>query len=304
MSLSLRQLEYLVAIADTGGLTSAAQSCHVSQSAVSLAVAELERAVGVQLVLRGPGRMTALTDAGRQVVGEARAVLTAVSELGTTARESGQDLAGRLCFGCYTPLAPLHVPAALATFRTRHPEVEVGFVEGTLPDLQHLLREGRCDLAVLYRQDLMPGIAVDTLYDQPPSVLLPPEHRLARRKTVSLRALADEPFVLLDVPPSDRYFRDVFAAVGLPMTVAHRTSSFELARALVARGLGYSLSVQRPALERSVEGKPFAVRPVREPVPTTPVVLARAEGARLTRRAETFRAFCREFFGAARLPAG
>ncbi|MYW89778.1 LysR family transcriptional regulator [Amycolatopsis rubida] len=298
MSPSLRQLEYLVAVADTGGLTAAADSCHVSQSAVSLAIASLERTLGVQLVLRGPGRATALTDAGRQVAGEARAVLTSVAELGATARDYGQDLAGRLNFGCYTPLAPLHVPAALATFRTQHPEVDVSFVEGTLPDLQHLVLEGRCDLAVLYRQDLVPGIAADQLYDQPPSVLLPLAHPLARRKTVSLRALADEPFVLLDVPPSERYFRDVFAAVGLPMPVAHRTTSFELARALVARGLGYTLSVQRPSLELSVEGTPFAVRPLRERVPTTPVVLARAEGARLTRRAETFRTFCREFFGA------
>lgn len=191
MSPSLRQLEYLVAVADTGGLTAAADSCHVSQSAVSLAIASLERTLGVQLILRGPGRTTALTDAYRQVVGEARAVLTSVAELGAAARDYGRDLAGRLNFGCYTPLAPLHVPAALATFRAQHPEVDVSFVEGTLPDLQHLLLEGRCDLAVLYRQDLMPGIAADTLYDQPPSVLLPLAHPLARRKTVSLRALAE-----------------------------------------------------------------------------------------------------------------
>src|SRR5215469_15316381 len=100
--LSLRQFEYLVAIADTDGMTAAAARCHVSQSAVSVAVAELERILGVRLVIRGPGRGTSLTEAGRHVVKHARAILAAVSELGADARSLGRDLAGRLRIGCYT----------------------------------------------------------------------------------------------------------------------------------------------------------------------------------------------------------
>ncbi len=296
--MNLRQLEYLVAVADTGGLTAAAERCHVSQSAVSLGLSELESALRLRLLIRGPGRGAVLTDAGREVVGEARAVLTAVSELGAGARRLGQEVAGTLRIGCYGPVAALCLPAAIAGFRRERPEVTIEFVEGSLPDLQRQLLDGRCELAFLYRQDILPGIEVEVLTDQQPHVLLPVGHRLQRRRSVSLVEMAAEPFILLDVPPSEHYFRSVFDAVGVPMDVAYRAGSFELARAMVARGLGYTLSVQRPAVERSVEGRAFRTVPLRDDVPTTPLVLGRAAGGRATRRAEVFMGYCKELFGA------
>ncbi|MFI9381810.1 LysR family transcriptional regulator [Kutzneria sp. NPDC052558] len=294
--MNLRQLEYLVAVADTGGLTAAAERCHVSQSAVSLGLSELESALRLRLLIRGPGRSAVLTDAGRQVVGEARAVLTAVSELGADARRLGQEIAGTLRIGCYGPVAALCLPAAIAGFREQRPEVTIEFVEGSLPDLQRQLLDGRCELAFLYRQDVLPGIEVEVLRDQQPHALLPADHRFRRRRSVALRELAAEPFILLDVPPSERYFRSVFDAAGVPMAVAHRAGSFELARAMVARGLGYTLSVQHPAVDRSIEGMPFRTVPLSDTVPTTPLVLGRAAGGRPTRRAEVFSAYCKELF--------
>ncbi len=80
------------------------------------------------------------------------------------------------------------------------------------------------------------------------------------------------------------------------MRVAHRASSFDLARAMVARGLGYSLAVQRPPANISLEGLPLKSIPLRDAVPTTPVVLGWAAGGRLTRRAEVFLRYCRTLF--------
>jgi DNA-binding transcriptional LysR family regulator len=292
-NVSLRQLEYLVAIADTGGMTAAAERCHVSQSAVSLAMAELERALDVRLFIRGSRRGALLTAAGRQVTSDARKIVTAVSELGVSARALGQELSGRLEIGCYAPIAPFHVPAAIATFKDLQPDVEVQFTEGTLAEMQNSLLDGRCELALLYEQDLLPGIDFAVLYDQQPSVLLPADHRLAGHPAVALADLADEPFVLLDVPPSEHYFGKVFDAVGLQMRPAYRAGGFELARALVARRIGYSLAVQRPAIDQSLEGLGVVTRPLTGPVPTTPVVMGWAAGGRLTRRAEAFLAHCR-----------
>ncbi|MDX6585243.1 MAG: hypothetical protein QOI10_4427, partial [Solirubrobacterales bacterium] len=256
-NVSPRQLEYLVAIAETGGITSAATRCHVSQSAVSLAVAELERALDVRLVLRGSRRGTRLTAAGQQVVTDAREVLAALSELGTAARSLGQDIEGRLTIGCYAPIAAFHLPTAIAGFREVQPLVEIQFVEGDLEQVQREVLDGRCELAFLYQQDLLPGIEIQVLHDRPPSLVLPPGHRLGKRRSVALAELATEPFILLDVPPSERYFRAVFEAVGLEMAPAYRAGSVELARALVARGLGYSLLVQRPLADVSYLGLPL-----------------------------------------------
>lgn len=295
-NVTLRQLEYLIAVAETGSLTTAAARCHVSQSAISLALSELERTLDLRLVVRSPRRGAALTAAGTQVLADARRVVGAMSDLGAEARGLSRQISGVLTVGCYAPIAPFHLPAAIATFERAHPEVSVRFVEGSLPEIGEDLIAGRCEIAFLYDQDLLPGIETRTLYDQAPKVLLPARHRLRRRRAVALRELADDPFVLLDVPPSERYFRSVFAAAGVEMVVTHRARSFELARSLVARGIGYSMTVQQPALTRSYEGLEVIALPLRDTVPTTPVVLGWAGGGPLTRRAQAFAEHCTTLF--------
>jgi len=294
-NVTVRQLEYLIAVAETGSLTSAAARCHVSQGAISLALSELERVLDLRLVVRSPRRRAALTAAGTQVLADARRVVGAMGDLGAEARGLSSTVSGVLTVGCYAPIAPFHLPAAIATFERAHPEVSVRFVEGSLPEIGEDLISGRCEIAFLYDQDLLPGIATRTLYDQPPRVLLPADHRLRRRRAVALSELAGDPFVLLDVPPSERYFRSVFAAAGAEMVVTHRARSFELARSLVARGIGYSMTVQQPALARSYEGLEVLALPLRDNVPTTPVVLGWASGP-LTRRAQAFAEHCAALF--------
>jgi len=296
-NVTVRQLEYLIAVAETGTLTTAAERCHVSQSAISLALSELERALDLRLVVRSPRRGAALTAAGTQVLADARRVVGAMGDLGAEARGLSSQVSGVLTVGCYAPIAPFHLPAAIAGFERAHPEVSVRFVEGSLPEIGDDLIAGRCEIAFLYDQDLQPGIAFRTLYDQAPKILLPASHRLRRRRAVALRELASDPFILLDVAPSERYFRSVFAAAGVDMVVTHRARSFELARSLVARGIGYSMTVQQPALSTSYEGLEVIAVPLRDAVPTTPVVLGWAGGGPLTRRAQAFAEHCATLFG-------
>lgn len=179
-NVTVRQLEYLIAVAETGSLTSAASRCHVSQGAISLALTELERVLDLRLVVRSPRRGAALTAAGTQVLADARRVIGAMGDLGTEARGLSSTVSGVLTVGCYAPIAPFHLPAAIATFERAHPEVSVRFVEGSLPEIGEDLISGRCEIAFLYDQDLLPGIETRTLYDQPPRVLLPADHRLRR----------------------------------------------------------------------------------------------------------------------------
>lgn len=296
-NVTLRQLDYLIAVAETGSLTAAAARCHVSQGAISLALSEMERVLDLRLVVRSPRRGAALTAAGTRVLADARRVVGAMADLGAGARGLSSRVSGVLTVGCYAPIAPFHLPAAIATFESAHPDVSVRFVEGSLPEIGEDLVAGRCEIAFLYDQDLVPGIATTTLYDQAPQVLLPAGHRLCRRRAVALRELAGDPFVLLDVPPSERYFRSVFAAAGVEMVVTHRARGFELARSLVARGLGYSMTVQQPAVNSSYEGLEVVAVQLRDTVPTTPVVLGWAAGGPLTHRARAFARHCAELFG-------
>ncbi|MEU6176119.1 LysR family transcriptional regulator [Streptantibioticus parmotrematis] len=292
--ISLRQLDYFVVAAQTGTMTGAARQLFVSQAAVSLGIAELERQLGVQLLLRSKSKGLTLTEAGRVLLPQARTLLSRTDELQAGLRDVGQTPAGDLLVGCFTTIAPFLLPGLLEEFQRAHPRVRVDFVEGSLVDLQHQLLDGRCEMAVLYGVDIQPGIAHEVLYATEPHVLLPRGHALARRSTVRLCDLADQDMIMLDVPPSMRYFTEVLADAGVSPRVRHRTRSFEMVRSLVARGFGYSLLIQRPALDYSYEGREVTVRPISDEVVPLPVVLARPAGSLPTRRAAAFAAFCHD----------
>jgi DNA-binding transcriptional LysR family regulator len=290
--ISLRQLDYFVSAAEAGTMTRAGQRLYVSQSAVSAGISELEQQLGVQLLIRAKAKGLTLTAAGRLLLPEARALLARSEELQASMQDVGQVPAGRLVIGCFTTLAPFLLPRLLEEFPAAYPDVTVEFVEGSLTELQCLLREGRCELALLYGVDIESGISFDSLYVTRPHLLLPREHPLAGRDEVRLAELADYDMIMLDVPPSRRYFHEVLSAAGVAPRVRHHSESFEMVRSLVARGAGYSLLIQRPVLDVSYEGRGLGVSRIAGEIAPLAVGLARLSGGRLTQRAAAFEAFC------------
>ena len=303
MTLSLRQLRFFLAAAEAGTIAGAAAREHISQSTIALAVSELERTLGVQLFLRRQAKGLTITQAGLAVLADARPLLAHADELVSSARTLGGELSGSLTVGCYTTLAPFLMPGVLEGFAAEHPTVQLSFVEGTQVELQEKLLDGSCEMALLYDLDLQPGIQQETLYVTRPHLLRPRTHPLAGQAPVSLHDLADEPMVMLDNPPSRHYFTELLASLGIRPVIRHTTSSFETVRSLVARGLGYSLLIQRPASGIShiilqqpfaeLSGIPLAECEIREEVPDMPVLLAWPTRANLTRRAKAFADFCR-----------
>ncbi|MGH2602291.1 MAG: LysR substrate-binding domain-containing protein [Dehalococcoidia bacterium] len=294
---SLRQLWYFVAAAEAGTISAAADKLHVSQSAVSLALNELERALKVQLCVRRKAHGITLTPTGTQALRQARSLLRQAAELEADSTSGAEELTGRLALGCYLTLAPTVLPRLLHGFGARHPRVSIDFSEGTQDALQRLLLAGELDLAVLYDMEILPEIAQVELYRRRPHVLLPADHRLASEAVVALHDLADEPMVLLDAPPSSHHTLRLCEDVGVKPLVRHRTSNFETARALVGRGLGYAMLIQRPANERTYEGLPVVYKDIAELAGYhVAVLLTWPRHTRLTRRSEEFLRYCREVF--------
>ncbi|EIV92868.1 LysR family transcriptional regulator [Frankia sp. QA3] len=294
---SLRQLRYFVAVVDAGTISSAAEALRVSPAGVSLAVAGLERAMAAQLLVRHRGRGVSLTAAGADLLAEARALLEAAGELQERAHDLGQALAGRLVVGCYTPLGPFLLPRLLRGFGAEYPEIVLDFVEGSASDLHDQLVARGCELALLYDLDVLAGTATETVSVQRPHVILPAGHRLAGAQVVDIRDLAAEPMVALDVPPSMHHTQGVFDAVGVVPRIVHRSTSFELVRSLVGRGLGYSLLIQQPETDRTYDGRRVVTRPILGDPGELAIVLARPAGLRPTRRALAFARFCRDVLG-------
>jgi DNA-binding transcriptional LysR family regulator len=293
---TLRQLEYFVTVADEGTLSGAAGRHHISQSAISLAITDLERALGVQLFMRRKARGIELTNAARQVLPDVRRLLAHATDVQSAARGLGQSVSGDLVLGCYPTLTPFLLPVILRSFPDRYPAVTVRLFEGSVTEMLDRLLDGTCELALMYDLGVGPDIATALLYRVRPYVLLAADHRLAAPGPISLAELRDEPMVLLDQPPSATMFREVLAAGGVEPNVRFTTTHFESVRSLVASGAGYSVLLQRPSPGSTYAGPPLVHREIAEEVRTVDVVLAHARTARLTRRAQALAEFCRSVF--------
>ena len=225
-----------------------------------------------------------------------RRLLQHAEELQEKPEDSGEALSGTLEIGCFATVGPQYMPALIAAFSAEHPEVEIKLQEGDQTALVTGLRSGRFELALLYDIDLPQDLLVTPLAAFEPYALLYHGHRLARRKSVALRDLAGEPFVLLDVPPSRAYFLGLFRDAGLAPQIAFSSPSLEMVRGLVSRGCGVSILVTRPRGDQSYDGQPLVIRPLADRVQTSALAIAQLGEMRPTRVMTAFLAFCRERF--------
>jgi DNA-binding transcriptional LysR family regulator len=293
VNFTLVQLRYFVTAAELGSMTAASKELMVAQSAISAAIAQVERELGVQLLIRHHARGLSLTRAGERFLGQARDFLSHASALAESARGLAGSLTGELAIGCFSLIAPFYLPRLLHDFATRHPGVRVTVAEGGIAAVQRALVDGRCEAALLYATDLALDLDVQVLTQVYPYVLLPPDHPMAGEETVSLAALAAEPMILLDVPHSRDYFRMLHT---VEPRIRFRTSSYETVRSLVAQGHGYSILNQRVATDETYDGGRVVARPIQEDVPPLDVVLASVRGVRPTARAVAFTEACEAFF--------
>jgi DNA-binding transcriptional LysR family regulator len=294
---TLRQLAYFIGVADAGTIVAAAVALNVSPSAVSASLRDLERVLDAQLCVRRKAHGVSLTPTGARFLIEARELIARADLVGMSVASSSGELVGSLTIGCYLTLSPTVLPRLLETFARENPLVVLNFVEGTQDDLQRRLAAGEMDLLVLYDMDVVDDPHRVVLYRALPYVLLPAEHARAQKGSVQLSDLIVEPFILLDSPPSSHHTLTVFESQGLLPLVRHRSASYELARALVGRGLGYSVLVQRPSNDVTYEGRRIVAVEI-DPAPAgVDVILIWMRDARLSRPAQAMVALARAEFG-------
>jgi DNA-binding transcriptional LysR family regulator len=159
------------------------------------------------------------------------------------------------------------------------------------------LRRGDIALALTYDIDLPGDLELELLGEVRPHVLLPAGHPLAAKNEISLADLADEPMVLLDIPPSDGYFTSLFDGSGLTPRIAYRSPSFEMVRGMVGHGLGYALLATKPANSMTYDGQALVTRGLAEETPASRFVVARKAGSEPSALADAFLARCRDRFG-------
>jgi DNA-binding transcriptional LysR family regulator len=293
---TLRQLEYAVAIADCGSVAGAAERLRVAQPSVSAALMKLEAQLGLQVFIRHHAQGVTPTTAGLRFLAAARSLLAQAQDFQREAESAGTEIAGQLTLGCFVTFAPVFIPKLFSGFRKLYPQAELMLKEGIQDDLIAGLRAGRFDLALLYRLDMPEELSVTDLATMEPYALLPASHPLARKRKVSLRQLAQEPLILLDIAPSRTYFLRLFDQHGITPKVSVASPSLELVRGMVGQGLGYSLLITRPYGDHTYDGESLAIRPIAEATELGVISLASLKASRPTRLVSTFAQYCEKFF--------
>jgi LysR family hydrogen peroxide-inducible transcriptional activator len=239
--LKLKDLRYLVAVADTRHFGQAAARCFVSQPTLSAQLKKLEDYLGVQLVERHPRRI-ALTEAGSQVVARARRIIEASDEIVALAELQRDPLAGRLRMALLPTIGPYLLPLVAARIRRKLPRIELLLYEyQTGPMLDHL-QAGDIDLGILALPVPADGLVERALFDEPFVVAVPEQHALASRKSLKATDLNGETLLLLEDGHCLRdQALDVCARALLHEKQDFRATSLETLRQMVASGGGITL---------------------------------------------------------------
>jgi len=299
---TLKQLAYFVAAGEAGSILRAAENIHVSQPSISNAIAHLEDVFQIQLFIRHHARGMSLTTAGNQIMDRVKALLRDADELRSFAGKLSDQIFGSINVGCFIPLAPIVTPELCHGFMQSNAGVQVNVSEGNQTELLSRLKKGAIDLALTYNLQLESEIAFTALVELKPYVLLAADHPLAGKESLSLTTLADEKFILLDLPLSDTYFMSLFDSHNLKPNIYARTRQLEVQRGLVAQGYGYSLGNVRPVNKNSLDGSDLKYVPLSGNNPGLTLGIATLANIKKTIVVDIFSQFCHEQINTEKIP--
>jgi DNA-binding transcriptional LysR family regulator len=238
------------AVARAGSITAAARELGWTQPAVSQHLRALERSAGCTLLLRGAGGVE-LTEPGRVLLARADALAVQLH----MAEEELADLTslrrGRVRLAAYPSAAATLVPRAVAGLRARHPDIDVELREVEPPEALGLLGSGDVDLALVFGYDAdpvdVPGLRWTALAAEPVALVVGADHPVLARKRLTLRHLADEPWIV-GCERCRAHAMQLCAAAGFEPRVRHVSDDYVVVQNLVAVGLGVTL-LPRSALD-------------------------------------------------------
>ena len=240
--MELRQLEYLIAVAEEANFTRAAERVRISQPGVSAQIRQLEHELGAQLIDRS-GRRASLTSAGEAVLEHARAALAAAGAARQAADAVNGLLRGQLTVGMVTGCTVTPLFDALADFHHAYGGVDVTLIEGGSAELAAGVRAGRIDLALVGTAGEPPaGVGSFTVVSERLVAMVPPDHPLLTPGPVCLRDVTACPLICMPPGTGLRGVLDqACAAAGLRPVIAVQASAGEAIIQLAQRGLGIGI---------------------------------------------------------------
>jgi LysR family hydrogen peroxide-inducible transcriptional activator len=265
--MNLRDLRYLVALADHKHFGRAAEASFVSQPTLSTQLKKFEDELGVALIERNP-RNVMLTDVGEAVVARARTMLREADEIRAIARRSKDPESGQVKLGIFPTLGPYLLPHIVPGIVARYPKLQLILVEEKTEVILKKLHAGELDCAVLALPLPEDGLHVEYLFEEDFILAVPKQHPLAREKRMKLGHLNKESLLLLD---DGHCLRDQALEVchhaGASERAGFRATSLETLRHMVAANVGMTLMPALAVHEPAPQSAGIKLIPFAEPAP-------------------------------------
>ena len=266
--MNLRDLQYLVAVADHRHFGKAAEASFVSQPTLSTQLKKLEQELGVELIERNP-RQILLTDVGERVVAQAREVLSGADAIRELARQAQDPGSGTVRLGLFPTLAPYLLPHVVPPVHERFPRLELLLVEEKTEVVVDQLLQGRLDAGVLALPVHEPALHEELLFEEDFVLAVPRDHPLAATpEPVDVSVLGTENVLLLE---EGHCLRDQALAVcqlaGASERAGFRATSLETLRQMVAAGVGVTLLPELAVQAPVPESPDIRLLRFREPIP-------------------------------------
>lgn len=239
--MELHQLRYFCAVAETGSFSRAAEQSHISQPSLSQQIIKLEDELGARLFDR-LGRSVRLTEPGKSFLPRARSVLRELEAARGDVTDQKDSLGGSVTIGVIPTVAPYFLPQRLAAFSRKFPQVRLTVLEEITPALLEQLRHSKADLAILALPVKGHEFEIVPLFSERLFAVLPARHQLAKRRSISLKDLRAEAFLLLR---DGHCFRDTAVAAcdraRLNPRVIFESGQFSSLLSMVGAGMGVSI---------------------------------------------------------------
>lgn len=298
MAITLKQLNYFIATAETGQVSHAAVELNISQSAVTAAVKALEDELGVRLLERTHSGVK-LTIEGTRFLGHARNITGAVATAVRSPLREPNDHAGKLRLGMTYTVMGYFMSRNYTRFRNTYPQIEIEVSELSRTALERSLIRGELDIAVMLVSNLAATEELDqeVLIRSSRRLWLSSDHPLHNQAEITLAEVAAQNYVMLTVDEARKTASRYWEAAGLTPKTVLATSSVEAVRSLVAAGMGVTILSDMVYRPWSLEGQRIEVRSLVEPIPSMDVGLAWSRAKAIGAPAATFRAFMSVMMG-------
>lgn len=284
--MELRQVRYVLAVAEERSFSRAANRLHLAQPSLSQQIAKLEKLLGVTLFHRLPQHVE-LTDAGQRFVQVAQTLVDMSEGLEREMRSYAVGECGKLMVGSLPITGAYVLPHVISAFTKRFPGVELQLVEDTSSHLEQLLVRGKIDVSLLTMPIGDPSIETIPAINEEIFLALPPQHPLAKRKEIDLAEVADQPFILLK---EGQGFRTISLRLcelaGFRPRIVFESSNIQTVQSLVSAGMGLSFAPKMIALAPGSAEPPVYVPLTSKPSRT--LVVAYRKDRPLSKPAEAF----------------